>query len=788
MAQNLTAQGSPTKPFGNGPKSLRKPAQDDLDAELAALEGSDSLPVAAAPSSDLDAELAALEGGSAPDLAAPMPDASADTDMRQSPTALNYLANPSLALENNVPNGADLIMQAKAGLAANDTEKLGFLQKQFGKENVRIVDGKFQYRKSPEEKFRKFNSTIINDFLDAFIPTPREAVKEVAMIPGELGGAFAGSAAATPGAGTAMGAYAGRIASVPLSNLVADMVAEQVGIPQDASRNKNMEVVLEASLEAAVPVAGKILKGGINRIAKKIPGSSANVAKQATEAAQDVFALGDQSKEVLGAVKQLEEAGINARLLNHQLHTESTPLKQAAMMVRDTKEFQDAQVRIAGEAQDVIQKTFRSLTDPALAGKSQAGRIGEVVLDSAKTLRQAEGREIGALKNKAMANTKNGALIVPESINEKIKVLASNLGFDPIKGTPPKDVSALGGKLGITDPNDIRAFSNTLSDMIKRGKGGQVRYSDLDPLVTQIGNLVPAAKKYRGTEIAGIWSGLAKEARAFKNQAIEDGLQSQAEKEAFRATNARYGALLDNVETIENLITDDMGSHIVVDKLLGKGQEALGNAKALKSILPKPTWEKLKADWVEKQILDFTSAKSGKINPAQLQEFMTKNLGPEFTEVLFDDKKKFANFKSALIYGQRALESIPPSGASPEQIKAAGKGFIQAIENFNFAKPSTYFALLTSPGAAGREAKQKQQALNAILSDEGFRRYIAGLPTAKRNRVTKTIDGIYDYAVENRLMPPAKSIDIGKGTVRRAAQQQIRSLVGEASGGEETAE
>jgi len=35
MAQNQTAQGSPTKAFGNSPKSLKKPVpDDDFDVEL----------------------------------------------------------------------------------------------------------------------------------------------------------------------------------------------------------------------------------------------------------------------------------------------------------------------------------------------------------------------------------------------------------------------------------------------------------------------------------------------------------------------------------------------------------------------------------------------------------------------------------------------------------------------------------------------------------------------------------------------------------------------------------
>lgn len=781
MAQNQRpVTGTPTSPYGNSPKSLKKP-QDDFEAELAAA-------FASAPSPGTQDALgqlgAAAQQAVAPvadafdsELAAAFGEAPAAPAAEPSPTAMPQDASGALSVDEN---GAGFVDQIRASLAANDTEKVNFLKKQFGDQNVRYVDGKIEYRKGTGEKFRKFNSTVVNDFITSLIPGARDVVKEVAMIPGEVGGALAG-AASTLGIGAIVGApagaVAGRIASVPASAKLADWVAEQAGIPQDAGRNKTQEMAIEGVIEAALPAVARIGKGAVKQTLKRIPGTGAYAEKQALEFAKDAVALAPENQAVLDSVLQLREAGFTAEILNSQINTQSKPLADAVALVKNKPQIQEALNRVGQDAQTAIQDTFRAVVDTAKAAKAPGGRIGEVVKDAASSIRIAEGKEIGALKNKALANTKNGKLPLPENIAVNIKEMTQALGFNPQTGAPPKDMRALAGQFGLKE-SDTRSFVNALADITARSKDGTLRYSDLDPVISKVGNLVDTAKSYGGAEVNRRWSSLASSLRSFKNEAIENGLETEAEKQAFRATNARYGALLESVAHLEKIADDDIGSHIIVDRLLGNPKTAVGDAKALKAVLPAPTWEKLKSDWVEKQLVDFTDAKGG-IKAGQLGDYFRKDLGPEFVEILFDgDQKKFSNFKAALTYGQRVAETkLPVTGnIAPDELKKVAGDVVTSIIGSAFLKGKALLGTVFGATAG----KKEQAAILTLLGNDGFQRYVAQLPPKKRAIVSGKVDEMYEYAVRHNMMPAGKTLRQGaeaaKQVIGRGYRQDLRSM------------
>lgn len=774
MGQNQTATGTPTSPYGNSPKSLKKP--QDFDAELSAALGE-------APTAGAQDALGQL-GAAAQQAVAPVADAfdaelaSALGEAPAAPAAQAGMAMPqdksgALSVDEN---GASFVDQIRASLGANDTEKLGFLKKQFGEQNVRYVDGKIEYRKGQGEKFRKFNTTVVNDFITSLIPGARDVVKEVAMIPGEVGGALAG-AAPSLGLGAPAGAIAGRIASVPVSNSLADWVAEQAGIPQDAGRNKTQEMAIEGVIEAALPAVARIGKGAVKQTLKRIPGTAANLEKKALEFAKDAVTLAPENQAVLDSVLQLREAGFTAEILNSQINTQSKPLADAVAMVKNKPQIQEALTRVGQDAQAAIQDTFRAVVDTQKAAGAKPGRIGETVKNAVSSIRIAEGKEIGALKNKAMANTKNGKLPLPEGIATNIREMTQALGFDISTGKPPKDMRALAGQLGLKE-SDTRAFVNVLADITARGKGGTLRYSDLDSVISNVGNLVDTAKTYGGAEVNRRWSSLASGLRTFKNESIENGLETEVEKQAFRATNARYGSLLESVSHLEKIADDDIGSHIIVDKLLGNPKTAVGDAKALKAILPTPTWEKLKSDWVEKQLVDFTDAKGG-IKAGQLGDYFRKDLGPEFVEILFDgDQKKFSNFKAALTYGQRVAETkLPVTGNIPQdELRKTADGVVTAIIGTAFLKGKALLGTVFGATAG----KKEQAAILTLLGNDGFQRYVANLPPKKRALVSGKVTEMYEYAVKHNMMPAGKTVrdgaEVAKQAIGRSYRQDVRSM------------
>jgi len=780
MAQNQRpVTGTPTKAYGNSPKSLKKP-QDDFEAEMAAAFAQAPTPTAQDTIGQIGKDVVAA--------AQPVVDAF-DAEMAQAfgeapapaaqPTGMPQDKPGALAVDEN---GAAFVDQIRASLAANDTEKVNFLKKQFGEQNVRYVDGKIEYRKGQGEKFRKFNSTVVNDFITSLIPGARDVVKEVAMIPGEVGGALAG-AASTLGIGAIVGApagaVAGRIASVPASAKLADVVAEFAGIPQDAGRNKTQEMAIEGVIEAALPFVARIGKGAVKQTLKRIPGTGAYAEKQALEFAKDAVALAPENQAVLDSVRQLRDAGFTAEILNSQINTQSKPLADAVALVKNKPQIQEALTRVSQDAQTAIQDTFRAVVDTAKAAKAPGGRIGEVVKDAAQSIRLAEGREIGALKNKAMAGTKNARIPLAPEVQVAFNNIVTALDLNPqvLGKVTAGDIEARLGKLGINDPGQMRGFVNSLNSIYnKAAKGEGLRISEMDEAIKTVGDLIPAAKKVGGP-LSKQWYDMTKSLRQYKNQAIESGLSTDIEKKAFRETNARYGALLESVERIEELADDDIGSHLIVDKLLG-GKTAVGTAKDLKAILPTPTWEKLKSDWVEKQLTDFTDAKGG-IKAGQLGDYFRKDLGPEFVEILFDgDQKKFSNFKAALTYGQRVAETkLPVTGnIAPDELRKVADNVVTSLIGTAFLKGKALLGAVFGATAG----KKEQAAILTLLGNDGFQRYVANLPPKKRAIVSGKVDEMYEYAVRHKLMPAGKTLqqgaEVAKQAIGRSYRQDVRSM------------
>jgi len=301
--------------------------------------------------------------------------------------------------------------------------------------------------------------------------------------------------------------------------------------------------------------------------------------------------------------------------------------------------------------------------------------------------------------------------------------------------------------------------------------------SDMDDAIKNIGNLMPTAGQVGGN-LKAEWGSLIVGLRQYKNEAIMSALKDPAEKKAFAATNARYGALLESVKHIESIADDDIGSHIIVDKLLGNPKTAVGDAKALKAILPPPTWEKLKSDWVEKQLVDFTDAKGG-IKAGQLGDYFRKDLGPEFVEILFDgDQKKFSNFKAALTYGQRVAETkLPVTGnIAPDELKKAAGDVVNGIIGSAFLKGKALLGTVFGATAG----KKEQAAILTLLGNDGFQRYVAQLPPKKRAIVSPKIDEMYEYAVRHKLMPAGKTLQQGaeaaKQVIGRGYRQDLRTM------------
>lgn len=693
-------------------------------------------------------------------------------------------AAPEASLPTEAPmvdeGGASWITQLKAGLAANDTEKENFLRAQYGEGNVRKKDGELYYS-TDGKKFKKFDTTLINDFVDAFLPTPRTLVQEAAMLPGEVVGGLTGGAVSA-GAGAPAGALAGRVASVPVANRLADELAKWVGIPQDPSRKKEMENGVGMAVEAVAPVVGRIAGGGVKKLAARIPGTSAFAERKGKELAKDVFALTDESRALIDDLNFLKQEGISVEMLNPQISPTSEPLKAAQKKIQSSKEFADAQVRVAQKAQEAIQATAALAFDAKKAAKAADGRVGERVLDATADLLKSEGAEIGKFKARAAAATKNAKFPLSPEVTQRVTGLLGELDLNPqlLGKVTSKDLQERLGKFGINETGQLRSFVNALNTFSKQSTGG-LRVTEIDEALKTLDHMRPTANRVGG-QLRREWNGMMSDLRAHKNRIIEAALPDEADKQIFRRVNGEYGKRLEAVGNIQELISNDMGSHIVVDKLFSKGAEGLGDLQALKYVLKdgnSELWERLKGDWMTRQLelaRTSTTKQATGFNADSFLKTLKTKYGPEFMGEIFDDPKQLKQFEASLRIADRINKTSVGITTKPDD-KLVNE-LSQSILGSSFLKARAVLSMFK------RGSKETDNALAAVLSQNGFDRYIAGLPKSKKGPFAARIGELYDEAVKTGMIIPRTVREAPRNALERSVRGNVRNYMSE-TGGEE---
>jgi hypothetical protein len=711
------------------PSSVKKPvpgasAEDEASAFLANYQAPQ---VGAAPAQDANA--------SAPSPAQNEADQflGQSGQQPQAPGPDQFAPEPTF-LEANTPGKdavGNFITRLQTGLAANDQEKLGFLQKKYGPQNATIKDGKLYYRKSADEKFQRLDPAafeLVNDILPDFA---REIVTEAGMIPGEA----AGFAAGGPG-----GAYAGRIASVPLANRLANATAQAAGVPQDPSRNQYIEDALGMGLEAALPVVGK-------QIAKRIPGTA--IYQEAKAAAEkEVVALSKQSQEVVQAAKSLEQEGINAPLMLHQYQPDSPKVQSVLSKVRDSGEFINKQMQFAEGYGDAVENTLMEIARRDGHGPVAPAALAEKVTNAVTSLDRAEGKAIGEFRSRALANLGNEKQQIPSSISEEAMNMMQQLGFtrkdrkimvqtraegiapavpqevlrrDYIR---PRDLNAVEGRLGL-DKSQVNAVSNTLEEFGKLiSRGNEARLTDVERLISRMG---PMNEMLQGTGAAASWGKMTSELRQFRRDIIGKGLSNEFDAMAFNKVMDDFSLLRQSKDQLSSALRGDVTAKTIVGNFF-RGKENLANIRAIKSITGKdsPEWGALKEEFINQLLLKHGSPDSPtSYNSQAFLNDLRKNYGDDFIKEVLDDGRAGPNYdtvKNLLTYGARleaSMKGVKADKAAEEQKKAiadAGVGFFAGIK---FKMINGAMRLL------GADSGQ-EKALFEIFNRDGFEKYVAG--------------------------------------------------------------
>jgi hypothetical protein len=751
-----------------------KDAAMTADSLLAEFDAPEMAAPAAAPSAD--SLLAEFDGAEAPveqDPNAPIPED-------------QFAPDPGF-LEANVDQFSNLGDRVRAGLAANDTEKLAFLQKQYGPKNAVMKNGELYFRKDPKAKLKRFDPDqmeMVADFLDF----SREAVVEGAMLPGEVGGAIMGAPYA--GVGAIPGAIAGRVASVPMANALANSVAQRAGIPQDPSRNQRMENTVGMVAETVLPVVGgKIVK----EIAKRIPGTMAY--KAALQSGQrEIVALSAQSKEVLKAADDLAAEGINLNLMQQQIHSTSPQILKKVASVEKMPAFVQKQQEFAEGYGAALENTVNEMK--RAANPSGARVSSESITDAVKLADRLEGERIGMYKAKALAKTKNAPAPLPQSANQIAEDAMRQMGFTPkvsrkevlvrpgsLEGaasrgieerkmiektiwSPPKDMEEVAGTFGLDAPqarvmtNALKKYSDTMS-----ASGGQARVTEVEALIDYLG---PITQKLRGTNGGRIITQITNQLRTHRREMIAAGLPD-TDKQLFNQAMDEFGLKREVMNELSGVLDNEVSAKAIVQHFF-TGKSAIKRVNALKTIVgtDSPQWGALKEEFLNQVLLDGASSKSATgFDSAGVLKTIKNKYGDDFVSEVLDQGTgpNSTTLKNLLTVGERIEASqrgLKIDNLSEQQKKAQVESLFGFLYNSSYRMVNGAAKML---GLAG----DKEAVLMEILNREGVEKYLSSYKeSAKKQKIASVIEPmLQNYNA-------ARAADTRVGATLRAGEDVLK--------------
>lgn len=702
-------------------------------------------------------------------------------------------AEPSFA-QANLRQFQDFTTRLQAGLAANDVEKANFLKQKFGDGNVRVSpEGVIRFRKGSGEKFRKLDPDtleVINDIIPDFA---REIITEVGLLPFELGGAAA--------AGGPVGAYGGRIAGTIPANMFADTVAEAAGVPQDANRSKFTENAIGMGMEAVLPVVGK-------QILKRLPGTAAyKAAKEAGE--REIVALSKQSKEVAQAAFDLAQEGraakidgavvgvpgANVNLMGFQLQPDNPKLQQLGLRASGDPRFINAQRQLAEDWGKSLENTMLEVARQSDKGPVSPEHLAKSVTNAVDDLERTEGQAIGKYRAKAMAKLGNSKEALPQELQQATQNLMQQFGFRPrtiksinksgsvLASTPkgitpavrdlpdrvvweaPKNLKELVGTKGLTKVGEVRSVINALNELGKVQTSGGARLTDLDRLVTVIGDLNP---KLANSALRGEWGSLSAAMRQVRRGRIEKGLSTDFEKKAFNQSMDDFSLIRENVSTLKNVLDEEASAKAIVTNIF-TGKQNLPRIRAIKSLSPE-SFGALKEEWVTQQLQKFASRESPTgYNSGQFLDALNKQYGPEFMREVLDGGpgpnsdtiKKILTVTDRI---EKQYKGVKVDQMTEETKKGAMNLLIGLMGDIKFKTTNGITSLL-------KGAKGQDNVLLEIMTRDGIDKYVAQYPGRGMDKA-KISQQLTNMLAESRAMKMlGKTVDNAavKRTGKRAA-------------------
>lgn len=649
-------------------------------------------------------------------------------------------------IQANIEQFSNLKKRYQGGLAGSERQLRLFLEQDVGRENVTLKNGDLYWRQSSKEKFKKFDPDapeLVADVADV----SRDILKEMGLLPVEVAGGVLGSAAGLGGA--TAGAIIARVGSLPVLNKALDKYAESQGLPPDIERNTLIENAIEMTTEAMLPVIGR-------QVLKRVPGSQ--LYKEAVaRGEQEAIALTRQSLIVKDSLEYLERRGLSVGIDGsrigvpgadlpipaHHLNPDNPRLNKVIKEVSGESEFINMETQVAEDWGDNARNVMRVL------GQRKVGKdgtnvndknISKFVQDAVQEARTQSGKRVEKYHNKAVAATKNGKVSMTPDMQESLGGLAEAFQFRVDKSgrfIPPSsdEIPNLIGIGGTKNEGEVRAVINTINRLAEKRDG--ITLSELKGFRGVVGDMADGVSHTAaGADLSRIVGGY----RGLYREAIKNGLESQAEKDAFIEAMDETALILGNLRTLKKGITGTQSRKAIVQTFF-TGKENLEMVRLIKKISPE-SFDLLREEFAEALIrkhgesaTSATGLKSG-----TFLNTIKNTYGEEFMKTVFDSGNpvdvQIKDMINILNVTER-IEKVARNKTVDTMEEKQKQGLIDAVTGLAFG---VKFKLVNGVQHALSGNKGAGKLIADIVSRDGAGKYVKDLPKAQQEQAKNFLE------------------------------------------------
>jgi len=688
------------------------------------------------------------------------------------------------------------------GMLGSDTERMDFLKKAYGKENVKKTSDNFLIRPPGATEFQKLDSESFEPIADLMYDESREIMMAAV---GTAGATKAFGATPGPPVLKALAGAVAGVASAGGTSIAIDKTMQYLyGIQRDPSRGgtdidpitllpdkergwwqKQREIVQEAANEGAVTMVFEALFRGVGRLLR-----NRRTLRKEMKQLRDAPPTETSFKNVSDAAEGAEILnqtpgtipipGTNERISpNFILGQEAPELHAMAESVLRTPEGlklqeisrENLKTGILDHVSNLLQmsgKEAERLMKAKGTGKAKqiSGRINRLF----EQVKSSEGATMNEMLKSAELvqgptniRTQNTAQVLDELFDQggQFRLIRNMDGsvtfpdsFDELfdanfSGTSASEYGVK--KVKQEMKNIITRAQQYRSGTVVLKKRKSKQPSTIEDLV-EFNNFVTRLNGFTGKLSDGKKSNLFTKQIARLNKAMrKDRIdtvdmklsQDQNLAKSFAEPIARYREAIQVEDTVGRLLSENqMTQKGLVKSMFNNRKDALENLVRLKAFLGKhepEAWDAVKTAFIDEVVEN--SVQDNVINIKKFRKELFGRFGNEFTEVLFDGQGNgVKNLNKILFLGER-FEAQVAKGNEGKAMDIFGE-MVEVLPGVTgkFGPHS-----INAASAFLRFGSTQQERIKMILQKAPLERYLKKLPEHHKAPMRETLSALFNF-------------------------------------------